>query len=888
MTAQGAVSGTPVDPILAQLSPRLSGARLRDAQTVTGLFLCRIPADELSLRAASDWAALAERELDFMRERGAGAAKARVVNPDQDGAQAGRTIVEVVTDDMPFLVDSVSMAIANAGLQIHLVIHPVFRVERDAKGVLQSLGAVGSGPGGAESLMYFEVERIAAGAAMERLQRAIVDALDDVRASVADWQPMRERMLSLANDLAHQPLPIDADGVAEAQDFLRWVADENFTFLGYREYEVVKAGNDEVLQAVEGSGLGILRGSERSLSPRSLRSLVATGLPQSGSMDAIILTKTNARANVHRPGYMDYIGVLGFDKAGVPVVEQRFLGLFTTNAYMARPQDVPLVRRKVEAVMQRSGLRRDSHSGKALRHVLELLPRDELFQCSEDELFAIATGILALRERPRPRLFVRRDKYGRFYSCLVYLPRDRFSTEVRTRIEASLRQALHGERIDSSIQVGESPLAHLHLVVRPRPGDRADYDVAALESELVAIVRNWHDELRDRLIREHGEPKGIALASEARALPAGYVEEVSPVVAAADVQALAALGAGEDIRLSLYQDPLDGALRFKVIHFGAPIPLSEALPMLENIGVRVLAEHVYTLEKQGRELTIHDFELKPKSALAFELAQLRERFERGFEALWRGQVENDGFNNLILAARLGWRQVSVLRGYCKYLLQTGVTFSQTYMEDTLNRYPAIAGLLIELFEAGFDPQRESAGKATIETAGAGLGDELRTLVPGAVLKAHPHLVDDLVVARAGPRTRQIEAIIAAIKILLENVASLDEDRILRAYLGVIGATLRTNYFQSPGGKAKDYVSFKFDSSKVPDLPKPRPYREIWVYSPRVEGVHLRFGPVARGGLRWSDRREDFRTEVLGLVKAQMVKNTVIVPVGSKGGFFVKH
>ena len=888
MTAQGAVSGTLVDSILEYQCSCLGGAQLRDAQTFTTQFLDRIPADELSVRSVADWAALAQDMRDFMRERKAGIAKVRVVSAPAGEHGSMRTLVEVVTDDAPFLVDSVGMVITNSGLQIHSIIHPVFRVARDAQGDLLSVGTVEDATGAAEALMYFEVDRFTDATELERLRQAIIDALDDVRASVGDWQPMRERMLALADELPRCTMPVDAAGVAEAQDFLRWVADDNFTFLGYREYEVIKTAKDDVLRAAEGSGLGILRGSERSIAPRSLRTLVATSLPQSGSLDAIILTKTNARASVHRPGYMDYIGVLKFDAAGVPIVEQRFLGLFTTNAYMARPQDVPLVRRKVEAVMQRSGLRRDSHSGKALRHVLELLPRDELFQCSDDELSGIATGILALRERPRPRLFVRRDKYGRFYSCLVYLPRDRSNTEIRQRIEAMLKKALHGERVDSSIQVGESSLAHLHLVIRPKPGDHAEYDAADLESKVVNIMRNWHDELREKLIGEMGEQKGIALANQARTLPAGYVEEVTPEVAAADMRALAVLDADDDIHMSLYPDPHDGDLRFKVIHFGAPIPLSEALPMLENMGVSVLAEHVYSLHKQGRELTIHDFELKAKTPLTFPLADLREQFERGFEASWRGRAENDGFNNLVLSARLDWRQVSVLRAYCKYLLQTGLTFSQTYMEDTLNCYPAIAGLLVELFEAGFDPQRESAGNTAIEAASRTLAGELRALVPASVTKAHPQFVETLVAARSASRGRQIEALVAAIKKLLENVASLDEDRILRAYLGVIGATLRTNYFQMHDGKPASYVSFKFDSAKVPDLPKPRPYREIWVYGTRVEGVHLRFGPVARGGLRWSDRREDFRTEVLGLVKAQMVKNTVIVPVGSKGGFFVKH
>jgi glutamate dehydrogenase len=890
MTAQGAASGTHVDPILAHLSSQLSGASLRDAQTFANEFLSRVPADEVQQRTAAEWSALVQGSLDFLREREAGAAKVRVSNP-MIGTGRARTVVDVVTDDMPFLVDSVGMAIAGAGLGIHSVIHPVFRVERDAAGRLATLANTDSVKGVAESIMHFEIDRIADASELERLQQQIGAALDDVRASVADWKPMRERMLELADDLASRPMPVDAAGVAEAQDFLRWAATDNFTFLGCREYAVGKVGGDEVLQAVEGSGLGILHGSERSLAPRSLRSLVATNLPQSGSMDAIILTKTNARSHVHRPGYMDYIGVLGFDKSGVPVVEQRFLGLFTTNAYMARPQDVPLVRRKVETVMQRSGLRRESHSGKALRHVLELLPRDELFQCSEDELYTTATGILALSERPRTRLFVRRDKYGRFYSCLVFLPRDRFNTEVRERIETMLKAALRGERIDSSIQLGESPLAQLHLIVRPKPGDLADYDVAALEAQIGQIVRNWHDELRDALVAAHGEGEGLKLAARyARALSPAYIEEATPRVAAEDVTLAASLRDAGDIRLSLSPSKRrPETLQFKVFRHGGAIALSEVIPLLENMGLKVLTEQLSEMKLPEATVYVQDIAVQAATRCAFDIEQVGDAFEHAFAHIWRGDAENDAFNKLILGARLDWRQVSMLRGYCKYLLQTGVPFSQTYMEETLNRYPALAGLLVELFEAGFDPARESAGAAAIAEAGTRLGSELTTLVaPDVLKKLPPRFVDDLVDVRSAPRTQQITALIAAIKALLEHVSSLDEDRILRAYLGVIGATLRTNYYQRRDGVPRQYISFKFDSAKVPDLPKPRPYREIFVCSPRVEGVHLRFGPVARGGLRWSDRREDFRTEVLGLVKAQMVKNTVIVPVGSKGGFFVKH
>ncbi|MDO1527488.1 NAD-glutamate dehydrogenase [Fulvimonas sp. R45] len=866
----------PTDVLDALKKSGFPTQRLEEAQFFIGVFFARVSEGDRALHTPAGWAAVIAGLLDFIQQRQPGQASVRLAEGE------GHQLLQVVTDDMPFLVDTVSMAVSGCS-QIHTVIHPVVKAARDASGRLQRLGE-----GHAESVMHFEIDALADAAAGERLCAQVEAALDDVRLAVDDWAAMRSKVLAIADELPQRQPPLDPEAAQEASEFLRWLADDNFTFLGYREYEVVAEDGDKLLRAREASGMGILRGSERSVAPRSLRSLAASALPQSGATDAIILTKTNARSHVHRAGHMDYVGVLRFDAAGKPVSEQRFLGLFSSNAYMARPQDVPLVRHKVEAVLTRSGLKRDSYSGKSLRHILETLPHDELFQSSEDELFATALGILELRQRARARLFVRRDRYGRFFTCLAFVPRERFNTTVRERIEAMLREAFHGESLDSSVLMGESALVRLHVTVRPRPGDHPAFDEHELENRLLRIVRNWHDSLRESLVRELGEAQGAALLNRyGKVLPAGYIEEVSPEAAASDVRALAALKADDALHVHLYQDPRDGGLRFKVIHFGAPIPLSEALPMLENMGVRMLAEHVYTLTAEGRELTIHDFELKPKAPLAFELAHVRERFERGFEALWRGQAESDGFNNLVLSAQADWRQVAVLRGYCKYLQQVGIAFSQTYMEETLNRYPAIAGVLIELFNAKFDPAREQLDASARAEAGEALRREMAALIPEATQKAKPELIDGMVAVLAEPRERQVEVLWDALKALLDGVASLDDERIIKSYMDVIRATLRTSFFQRWDGQHRPYVSFKFDSHLVPDAPKPVPYREIWVYSPRVEGIHLRFGAVARGGLRWSDRREDFRTEVLGLVKAQMVKNTVIVPVGSKGGFFVK-
>ena len=892
MNAKLEPADTLVEAILAELQPHLSAAQRQQARVFVTQFFKRVSEDDVTTRTPANWASLLRGLLDFTSVRKSGAPLVRVFNPsiENDGWESSHTAVQIVTNDMPFLVDSVGIAAQAAKVSLHSVIHPVYFIARDAGGHMLSLASEDGGKGASESIMHVEVDKMTEPADLEKLHVAIDAGLHDVALCVEDWPSMRQKMRDIAEDLGKWRLPLDGEGVAEAQEFLRWVAEDHFTFLGYREYHVARKDNDEVLEAAPKSGLGILRSGDRAGAPRSLKGLVAHELRNSGKADAIIMTKTNARSTVHRSGYMDYIGVLEFDAAGKPQVEHRFLGLFASGAYSRRPWDIPLVRRKYEAVMARSGLKRDSHSGKTLRNIIETMPRDELFQSGENELFDTATGIMGLQGRVRSRLFVRRDKYGRFFSCLVFIPRDRFNTEIRERIEAMLKRAFHGERLDSSIQIGESALARVHMVIRPKAGDKPDYDVAELEQKIGQIVRNWHDELREILVRKHGEDKGMRLANRfGKALPAGYIEEVTAHIAASDVEAAAALKNADDIRMSLYRSRGESdKLRFKLFRYGAPITLTEVLPMLENMGLKILSEHPYEMHLGDSTIVIQDFEVQPAGRFEFDLEQIRETFQTSFERVWRGQTESDGFNRLILGANLDWRQVAVLRGLCKYLLQTGVPFSQVYMEETLNRYPLIASLLIELFEAKFDPARETLAKTALDQAKKRLQKELETLLPESLDKHHGKIVDALVKARGDAREVQYKATVDAIKVLLDQVASLDEDRILRAYLALVGATLRTSYFQTPGGRAREYIAFKFDPSKVPDLPKPRPYREIFVYAPRVEGVHLRFGPVARGGLRWSDRREDFRTEVLGLVKAQMVKNTVIVPVGSKGGFFVKR
>jgi glutamate dehydrogenase len=584
-----------------------------------------------------------------------------------------------------------------------------------------------------------------------------------------------------------------------------------------------------------------------------------------------------------------------FNADGTAVVEHRFLGLYTKKALAARPWEIPYVQRKIAALQQRSGLNPSGHSGKAFLQVIESLPREDLFQASQDELFALSMGVLNLQERVRTRLFVRRDRFGRFYSCLVFVPRDRFNPEVRERIEQMLRRAYHGERFDSTVQISESSLARLHVVVRPKPGDRAEVDVAALEDKLKQLVRNWLDELRDQLVSRHGEDRGLKLLGKfGRALPTGYIEAASAAVAAGDVEQAAALSGPDDLRMALYRPRKrdEQNLHFKLFKYGSTIALSDALPMLENFGLRVLSEHPHEIEVHGQSIWIQDFEVQPPVGVQIDLEQVREPFQTAFGQVWREAGESDSFNRLVLTARLTHRQVAVLRGYGKFLLQTRLPFSQSYVEQAINKHPLIARLLVALFEARFDPDREAADDRLIESERLSLDFNLDAIASDEQAKQHGVQFAAVAALRGKSRDASCAGISTLIRSLLEEVSSIDEDRILRGYLGMVHATLRTNYYQfdllRDDGRHKDYISFKFDSSQVPELPKPIPYREIFVYSPRVEGTHLRFGKVARGGLRWSDRREDFRTEVLGLVKAQQVKNTVIVPVGAKGGFYVKR
>jgi glutamate dehydrogenase len=859
-------------------------------------FLRNFPALESGDEDPGARARLISGFFDFLRQRKPGELLIRVYNPSESehGWSSSHTVVEMVNDDMPFLVDSVVLALSRLDIGVHLIIHPVVRLRRDQGGHFLAMADDGTEEGTAESLIHIRIDRQTSPDALARIERRVRSALADVRVAVADWKAMKARATEIADELAESRSGLDREEVSEAREFFRWLADDHFTFLGYREYVISDGDEGRVLEPVHDSGLGLMRSEHRRSPSRLVSELSGDARGRSGDVHPIIITKTNGRATVHRDGYMDYISVLRFDEHGRVSGEKRIIGLFTSGAYIRRCHDTPLVRIKVDRVLRRSGLRPRSHAGKALLHILETLPRDELFQAGVDDLLELGMGILDLQERAQTRLFIRRERFGRFYSCMVFIPRDRFNTENRQKVQAILKRALKGERLDFSVQVGESKLARMHVIVRPRGDREIEFDVGEIEARIKQAIRSWYDELGEILIRQCGEEKGLELLRRfGNAFPLSYQGDVAPHVASFDVLAAASLRNVEDLQMSLYKPRkrTRGILRFKLFKHDDPIPLSDVLPMLENLGMRIVSERPYELTLgDGNRIWIQDFDMQPPVPGDVHLDTIREHFQQAFEQTWRGACENDGFNRLILLAGLDWRQASMLRACAKFLQQTGSPFSQNYMEQTLAAWPLAARLLVEYFEARFDPGRRAESRSRRSSARRRLAQQCAPLAEQVGDGVLDEFLEDVYLARETEgRDDDAQAVRRALMRLMDSVSSADQDRILRSFADVIRAMLRTNYFvRDARGQHRDHLSFKFASERLPELPKPRPFREVWVYSPRVEGVHLRGGKVARGGLRWSDRREDFRTEVLGLMKAQTVKNTMIVPVGAKGGFFVKQ
>ncbi|HBL27631.1 MAG TPA: NAD-glutamate dehydrogenase, partial [Acidobacteria bacterium] len=721
---------------------------------------------------------------------------------------------------------------------------------RDEAGRLLSLPET-AGETARESMMQIRVDVHGAGAAVEILDglRAV---LSDVRIVVEDFERMKERCGWIIDELKNNKPSLPDKEVEEGLQFLDWLRNKNFTFFGYRKYSFEGEGEAAVARVVADTGCGILRDESYAVFDglRNLGRLPDDVRDFLRRPELVRITKANRLSTVHKSKPMDAVAIKTFDEAGRVTGERLFIGLFTAAAYNTSPSLIPLLQGKIENVLDRGGFPPNSYNGKNLRFILETYPRDELFQVSIDDLFRTAMGILHLQERLKVALFVRRDPFLRSVSCQVFLPRDRYNTGLRDRVENILAEAYSGTAETVETRISDSVLVRLYILVTGHGGRVGDADPEVVEKRLEEAARSWSDRLREALGARYGEEEQDLLEKRyAQAFPARYQADVSAEAAVVDIQYLEEARTTDGLAENLFAeeggDP--HALRFKLYGLvGEGSPLSTIVPMLENMGVRVQEEIPYQVSPAGagQPLWIRDFRITTMDRLGFDLSAVRQAFHDTFEAAWRGQVENDGFNKLVLRAGLDGRQVMILRACCKYLRQAQIPFSQAYMEDTLAKHPTVARALVRLFLETFDPSRAGAGSQAIR-------DEIGEL--------------------------------------LGRVAIRDEDLILHRFLNLIEAIVRTNYFQTGAdGRPKPYLSFKIDSAAVEELPPPRPFREVFVYSPRVEAIHLRGGMVARGGIRWSDRREDFRTEVLGLMKTQMVKNTVIVPVGSKGGFVVKN
>ncbi|WP_426417560.1 NAD-glutamate dehydrogenase [Aestuariirhabdus sp. LZHN29] len=806
--------------------------------------LISTPQDELEGALLCLW--------DCMRQRVPGEPRIRIYNPsfEEHGWHCPHTVIEVITDDMPFLISSLTMELMRRELTLHRITHPVIACKRDDKGQLIAVFPHDTNEKGAhrEAVTRIEVDQQGSRKKQQELKLALTSILRDVQVAVSDWQPMSAKLEEVIKTCEKSKLPVNKTENDETIAFLKWVLNNHFTFLGFRSYSLVKESNGDVFMEIDDqSSLGTFRSMGENT---PVRNKLAPHICEEMLKPTLLsITKSSTRSTVHRPSHLDYLGIKRFDKKGNVVGEWRFFGLYASAAYISPIQEIPLVRQKANYIMQQARCTPNSHKGKTLQHILSQYPRDELLQASTDKLEETLTGILETQARRQLRLFLRKDIFSRFVTALVLVPRDRFNTELRQQLQTILMDAFNGYNSEFNVQFSEQLTAHVHITVHCDNCNDSDVSIEELETRMREAMLSWQDHLHFALIATDGEGDGNRLNHVyGNAFPAAYRDDHSPNRAVADIHRIESISAEHPLSTHLSR-PLgsNSELRFKVVGQGDTMALSDVLPILEHMGVRVLSARPYKIRSANdNQFWLLDFLIAVTTDRDLDDPELKEQFQQCFARAYRGELENDGFNSLIISAGLSWRQCIIVRALSKYLIQAQVSFSQSYMEETLGRNSTITALLVELFETRFAPHQES------------------TDTTAALLR------------------EQIES-------ALNEVANLDEDRILRHFLSVIDAMLRTNYYQlDEQRQPKRYLSFKLDPEQVPALPLPRPKYEIFVYSPWVEGVHMRGGKVARGGLRWSDRREDFRTEILGLVKAQMVKNAVIVPTGAKGGFVAKQ
>lgn len=843
-----------INQVKAHIKKHAPGKEIVLLEEFAQRYLGSCALDDLKYRSIDDLFGILYSHWKFIYQRNPGEAKIRVFNPSKakDGWESPHTVIQISHDDIPFLVDTARMVINRYGYEIHFIIHfGGLKVRRDNHHCITSFvsSAMIDTKTLSEAPIYIEIDHIVDEKAMEQLQTDIDRVLGDVRVSVADWRKMVGRVESCLNELENNPPNLDTSELAESRDFLRWLINNNFTFLGARDYKLIGNGTNRALQLVPGSGLGVLRGETSGIVSKSYSELPPQARKMALSKNILIIAKTNTTSSVHRDAYTDYIGVKRFNEKSELIGERRFIGLYTSTAYHSSPRQIPFLRHKVDQILNDLGFPPDSHSGKEAVHILETLPRDDLFQATQEELRDLTLAIIQLKERKRIRLLVRRDAFYRYFSCLVYVPREIFNTDLAQAMQEVLVHAFKGLECTFTTYFSDSVLARIHYLIRVNPKVPVDYEIASIEKWLIAISRSWTDEFKDQLINRLGEALGIQYFNQYnKAFPASYTECYTPQEALDDIQKIGELSETNPLGMLFSKTNGGNTVSLKLFHVEKTIVLSDVLPILENMGLKIIGERPHELRfRDGKRVWINDFDMLYAVTNKVDIDEIKDIFQEAFTKIWFNEVENDGFNRLVLGSNLTWQETAMLRAYTKYLRQIGFTLSQNYIEQALINNPQITQALVQYFIMRFDPNYQTN------------------------------------------QPDNIKEILNFIERSLDAVKSLDEDRIIRRLLEVMQATLRTNYFQkNSDDSVKPYIVFKFDPSAISDLPLPRPKYEVFVYSPRVEGLHLRAGKVARGGLRWSDRREDFRTEVLGLMKAQQVKNTVIVPEGAKGGFVVKQ
>lgn len=875
-----------IQSVKRQLKKLAPSSILFSCNKTVELFFGGMSVDEILVYDNKHWAHVIVDFVNSIKKTPKDGIIIRVFSPElkTHGYESGNTVIQIVCSDMPFLVDSISLGFTKLGLDMELMTHPVADVNRTKDGVLSSLGGDQR-----ESWMHIEINKIMQSNELSELSENVHLVINKVRACVLDWPEMlktlnktRDNLVDIGDKITH----------AKQKLFINWLLDNNFTFLGYQYYSTKTAGRTKFLVPNKTTALGLYR-SEDYL--QDIDNIMSQDYQVEKQSDLMVITKLNARPRIHRGGTLDNIGILEANSDGQVIGEHRFVGLFTSAAINTRPWDIPYINDKVNGVIKRFKFDSSSHTGKHIIHIMETLPRDELMQSNSEELYNTIYSILTIQERQKSNVTFRQDKFKRFYAFLVHIPRDKFNTSVRHTIQDILSEEVKGNHIEFQVKIEDANLTRLYVTVYSQT--QINLNAADIEAKITQALRSWEDELEDVLIEKNGIELGYRWANKfANSFPMSYMEDVAPHVAAYDVSNLAkVISSSDELQLSLYRpkDISSKIFRFKIFRNNNTIPLSDVLPILENLGLHVVRERPYKISlEDGALVWIQDFDLALAHGAELELELVKDRFKKAFKQIVCGKVDNDGFNKLLILGGLDSRQIIILRAISKYLKQTNLPFSQDYLEKALIAQSHIARWLVELFEVKFAVTLDNLSSKEHKEYLKVLKTKFSLQLGHLGIRTSDHqqsALDDYFKSVKFNRKRQIKKVIKIIRALLDSVSSQDEDHIIRAYSEVILAMLRTNYFQpDENGQPKEYVSFKLDSAKVPQMPKPVPYREIFAYSPRFEAIHLRMGKVARGGLRWSDRYEDFRTEILGLMKAQNVKNSIIVPVGSKGGFICKQ